>query len=324
MDIYSVQTNAATGKMKVGILCGRQPGKFGWLAGNIYNYLSTNKDEKNFQIIHLFGDFLNQKIWAEIKEKNFDCLINAVGYRGKNSIQDCEKGVGQEKSRQSNLMVVQKAVDFCRSRNIKLIQISTACVFDGYQKNNLIQGLTEKVETYKIISLTKEFTEGDVACRDKFGEYVGTMYGRHKWQAEEYIRRNYYWNSVILRPHLPFNSDKNIANIIHRMNNFKAVYDEKQSMTYVPDLCKFIDMCLADLDYFSGQVFNVVNAPPISMADIDAYRTVYLAEADKLEVVADLKNKAIILDNKKIYQHINLTEMGMAMMNTFSAYAKEK
>lgn len=292
--------------MKIGILMGLTDQQKGWLATNICSYLTTHSRLEGHIIQPLFGDFSKREIWEKIFEnESYDCIINAVGYRGEKSIKELETDdAKKETSFKSNFGVVGYAVEYCSKYGMILIQLSTACVLDGY-----------------IRSPENGFSEDSIARPDNFGDPYGSIYGRHKWWAEEYIRKYHHLLSVILRIHLPFNGDHVDANIIHRMKDFKKVYNSKQSMTYVHDLCKFVLICVNKMDQVRGQLFNVVNSPPLSMAEVALYALPYFGVEYKPQPIQG-DEVGIILNNSKIFELFNPQSLGLVIMDSFKQYIK--
>lgn len=252
------------------ILAGRTPNKMGWLARCLYLELTS----AGWTVKSIFGNFSEYRN-LENACKNLgqaESLINAVGFTGVKSISDCHENDGE--TFWSNWRVANNASLVCRIKNLPLIQLSTGCVFDGWNKNAVIYTEQDELKTQCYYSETKA-------------------------KAENSIKQN-CGKHFILRIHYPFNGDRNNRNIIHRLGGFSELSTLPQSMTSVKDLARFI---LHLRQFFNDDkaygIYHVVNSPPLSVAEVGEMYKIYVDPKFQIVCTDKIIRPTIVLANKK-------------------------
>ena len=194
----------------------------GYIGKKVYSYLSstmTDFDVVTMSKYHysdpglLKQDLINS-LRPEFNNYEQKWLINCVGYTGKPNVDACEND--KQKCWDLNVTFPTILADFCLQNNIKVINISSGCIYDG----------------------TKIYSEED---DPNFGISNGdsSWYSKTKHAAE--LCLSAYPNVYTLRIRMPicndFNSGKNYLAKLLKYNN---LLQETNSKTVIEDLAPFL------------------------------------------------------------------------------------
>ena len=163
------------------------------------------KKEFNCQID---GSMINCFSDAEklIKKYNPKIIINCIGITGKSNVDDCELDIDGVLLGNSFVPVI--LAEVALRKNIKLVHISSGCIFNyDYKKNKPID---EKSEDY----------------------FFKLFYSRSKIYAErplEALARSY--NILIARIRIPLLNAKHPKNVLDKLLKYKKVIDISNSVT---------------------------------------------------------------------------------------------
>jgi len=161
-------------------------------------------------IINCFSD-------AEKLVKKYDpkIIINCIGITGRRNVDDCE--LEKDATLLANSFVPVILAEICLRNNIKLVHISSGCIFNyDYKKNKPI----------------KE------ASRDYFFKL---FYSRSKIYADrplESLAQDY--DILILRIRIPLSDARHPKNLLDKLIKYKKVIDLPNSVTYIPDFVRAI------------------------------------------------------------------------------------
>jgi len=168
-------------------------------------------------------------------------VINCVGYTGKPNVDACE----DEKEKCWNLNVTYPTLlaGYCLNQNVKLINVSTGCIYDG-----------------------KEIYEEEVWPNFGLDSEKSSWYSRSKHAVELSLKA--FPNVYTLRIRMPicndFNSGKNYLTKILKYND---LLEETNSKTVIEDLINVIHKITTIPDIPTG-VYNCVNPNPLTTKEV--------------------------------------------------------
>ncbi|MCX5707067.1 MAG: sugar nucleotide-binding protein, partial [Candidatus Omnitrophica bacterium] len=175
-----------------------------------------------------------------IRKYNPKVIINCIGITGKSNVDDCELDIDGVLLGNSFIPVI--LAEACLRAKIKLVHISSGCIFNyDYKKNKPIQ---EDSEDY----------------------FFKLFYSRSKIYAEralEALAQDY--NILIARIRIPLLNAKHPKNVLDKLLKYKKAIDVLNSVTYIPDFVKAIKH-LIRID--ARGVYNVVNKGGLRYPDL--------------------------------------------------------
>jgi len=158
-------------------------------------------------------------------------IINCIGMTGKSNVDDCELDIDGVLLANSFIPVI--LAELALRNNIKLVHISSGCIFNyDYKKNKPVK---EESEDY----------------------FFKLFYSRSKIYAEraiEKLSRDY--NILIARIRIPLINEKHPKNILDKLLKYKKVTNIPNSVTYIPD---FVEAIRHLLNIDARGVYNIVN-----------------------------------------------------------------
>jgi len=177
-------------------------------------------------IINCFNDA--EKL---VKKYRPRVIINCIGITGRRNVDDCE--LEKDATLLANSFVPVMLAEACLRSNIKLVHISSGCIFNyDYKKNKPIK---ESSQDY----------------------FFKLFYSRSKIYSErtlEALARDY--NILIARIRIPLLNARHPKNVLDKLIWYKKVIDIANSVTYIPDFIRAIKH-LIRID--ARGVYNVVN-----------------------------------------------------------------
>ncbi|MDP2831228.1 MAG: sugar nucleotide-binding protein [Candidatus Omnitrophota bacterium] len=166
-----------------------------------------------------------------IKKYHPKIIINCIGITGRRSVDDCE--LEKDAALLANSFVPVILAEVCLRSNIKLVHLSSGCIFNyDYKKSKPIK---ENSQDY----------------------FFGLFYSRSKIYAEralEALARDY--NILITRMRIPLLNARHPKNVLDKLIKYKKVIDVANSVTYIPDFIRAIKH-LIKID--ARGVYNLVN-----------------------------------------------------------------
>tara|TARA_R110000751_G_scaffold176163_2_gene282355 strand:+ start:247 stop:1140 length:894 start_codon:yes stop_codon:yes gene_type:complete len=222
----------------------------GYVGKKVYNYLSSTMTD--FDVVTmskyrydnpaLLNEDLVTKLRPEFNHSSEQkWLVNCVGYTGKPNVDACESD--KQKCWDLNVTFPTILADFCLQNNIKVINISSGCIYDG----------------------PKQYTEDD---DPNFGISNGdsSWYSKTKHAAE--LCLSAYPNVYTLRIRMPvcndFNSGKNYLTKLLKYNN---LLQETNSKTVIEDLTHVVNR-LINMRTVPAGIYNCVNPEPLSTKEV--------------------------------------------------------
>jgi len=185
------------------------------------------------------------------QDNRYSYVINTCGYTGRPNVDACEDN--KEDTWYYNVNVPINIQKTCKDVGVKLIHISSGCIYDGYEKD---------------FEETDEPNFGLLTARSSW-------YSKTKHACEmTMMDRDVY----IFRIRMPFCSTWSERNILTKLIKYNNVIDCKNSLTNLEDLCGFILYFLADLETDKDHpygIYNVVNPEPVYTSEITELLTNY-------------------------------------------------
>lgn len=140
-------------------------------------------------------------------------LINCTGYTGVPNVDACE--LDKENCYFYNVTLPLRMVKICEKLGIKLVNVSSGCIYTGYTKN---------------------FTETDIP---NFGIYNpdSSFYSKTKHICENNLAN---FDAITLRIRMPFNNKAVPKNLIYKIFKYDNIIDYPNSGTNTDNLNVFI------------------------------------------------------------------------------------
>jgi len=220
----------------------------GFVGTHLNNIL---KEEHSFFVnfasrkdVNYFDEILLKRYIREsFHNNNSDIIfVNCSGYTGKPNVDACESN--KEICLEYNTQLPIFLSNFCDKYNYWLINVSSGCIFTGYEK---------------------EFTEEDIPNFGMFNPN-SSFYSKTKHLAEALVNKNTATTLRIRMPFCGYNSDRNYINKIINYNNLVS-FDN--SMTSIDELAQFIRQFILNKYYKTDPgIYNVVNEGSLSGKDV--------------------------------------------------------
>jgi len=185
----------------------------GFIGSSLSEYLAT----KNIDVTTLHRTYFDytdpQQLEYKLKALGSAVLINCVGYTGSPNVDACE--FDKENCYFYNVTMPLRIAKICEKLNIKLVNISSGCIYTGYAKN---------------------FTETDTP---NFGIYNpdSSFYSKTKHICEINLAN---FNAITLRIRMPFNSKAVPKNLIYKILKYNNIIDYPNSGTNTDNLNEFV------------------------------------------------------------------------------------
>lgn len=211
--------------------------------GYIGTSLNAYLEARNIEITHLKRaefDYTNPVLFQRYIKDNLadiELVINCSGYTGAPNVDGCE--LNKQDCWFWNVIVPRNIVLSANTYNIPVIQVSSGCIYNGYEK---------------------EYTEKD---EPDFGIYsnVSSFYSKCKHACETILQNCYVY---ILRIRMPFDGTTNKKNYLNKLFKYNKLISLENSLTSVQDLCEFIFKMLFLYKNFPAGPINVVNSGRIN------------------------------------------------------------
>ena len=188
---------------------------------HINYYLKSRKDLDYTNNLELRKFILNHDI---------SYVVNCSGFTGRPNVDESE--LKKKECWYLNVLLPLKISKICKDVGINYIHISSGCIYSGYEK---------------------EFTEHD---EPNFGLYDHSSFYSKSKHAFETL--NDYGCTIRVR--MPFSDDLNERSYITKILKYDNLVNYKNSKTYIPDLCNFIEYIITkNISTSSIGVINFVN-----------------------------------------------------------------
>ncbi|MAF35904.1 hypothetical protein CL622_02180 [archaeon] len=208
----------------------------GFIGKRLETYLSTffeveciNKAEIDYTS--------RQELEKYVYWQGLDVIINASGYTGSPNVDACEDD--KDNTWKYNVESPYNIHSVCEDHSIKMVHISSGCIYDGYKKT---------------------FTEQDEPNFGMWSEY-SSWYSKTKHASEMLLKDK---DVYTMRIRMPFCGDDTSRNILVKLLKYDNILSMRNSLTGVEDFCQFMYYFLTKIDEISPGIYNVVNPEPIT------------------------------------------------------------
>ncbi len=223
------------------------------------------------------GSRINRFSDAEklIKKYSPKIIINCIGITGRRNVDDCE--LEKDATLLANSFVPIILAEAALRNNIKLVHISSGCIFNFNYKT----GLPIKED-----------------CEDYFFKLFNSRSKIYSERSLEPLSRDY--NILITRIRIPLLNARHPKNVLDKLIKYKKVIDIANSITYIPDFIRAIKH-LIKID--ARGVYNVVNKGGLRYPELMRVYQKYVPEF-KFKVIAlkklGLTRTNLILSTNKL------------------------
>lgn len=176
-----------------------------------------------------------QAVAAILDEVKPTVVINAAGKTGRPNVDWCE--THKQETIDSNILGPLNLLRECAKRNIYWVHIGSGCIYEG--DNN-----------------GRGFDETDAP------NFYGSFYSRSKAWSDQMLAE---FPVLQLRLRMPFDGTEQPRNLIMKLKKYTRVLDQQNSLTYIPDFLKALEILISKRE--TG-VFNAVNPGTFSPFEI--------------------------------------------------------
>jgi UDP-glucose 4,6-dehydratase len=226
-------------------------------------------------------NYCNYSVLYSLVAKNiFKLVINCAGYIGRPNVDACEDHKAE--TIEGNVVLPKMLSDVCSDAGVKFMQISSGCIYDGYEK---------------------VYTEEDEP-NFSFKYNNCSFYSGCKALAEDLIDKD---NSYICRLRIPFDEFDNPRNYLSKLKNYDKLLNAENSISHRGD---FVKACLDlyEMNCATG-IYNIVNsgsvttswvAQKLAQYNIRNDFSFFQDEKEFYEFGAKAPRSNCILDNSKL------------------------
>lgn len=181
-----------------------------------------------------------------------EIVINCIGSSGRRNVDDCEED--KEATLLANSFIPLMLAEACLRRGIKLVHISTGCIFNfDYRKD-------------------KPIKEGE---RNYF---LKLFYSRSKIYSEAALEAlSAKAGILILRIRIPLLDESHPRNILDKLVKYEKIVDVPNSVTYLPDFIRALKHLIG---VGAVGVYNVVNKGGLRYSELMKVYRKYLPGPD--------------------------------------------
>lgn len=220
----------------------------GFVGKSMYNYLLDYVDSvldiKQICGLEYTSSEIDNRLADELNNSDYKYIINCVGYTGYPNVDACEDN--KEITKILNVDWPKRLATYCGNVGVKLINISSGCIYDGYDKI---------------------YTENDTP---NFGvnNPLASWYSKTKHMCEMELNNLGVFN---FRIRMPISDNLgSCKNYLSKILKYNDLVNLKNSKTVMGDLFEFIYKFIVrdDIIPFSTGNYNVVNPEPLSTSQI--------------------------------------------------------
>lgn len=222
-----------------------------------------------------------------------DVIINCIGKTGRPNVDWCESNKAE--TYVSNVHVPYILAEFCKKHNIKLVHISSGCIYQGDNGG-------------------KGFSESDAP------NFTGSFYSFTKAMAEQLVSTNP--DSLILRMRMPIASTPSDRELIGKLLRYQTVINTPNSVSVVDD---FVAALKILVEGNAVGIYNVCNPEPVTHKQIlDIYEELSGKQLGKTyinadELVTDAPRSNCVLNVDKIQAvkptNLSLVDAGLGYVS---------
>jgi len=232
-----------------------------------------------------------QKIIKKYKPKT---IINCIGVTGKRNVDDCE--LQKDKTLLANSFVPLMLAELCLRSHIKLVHVSTGCIFNfDYKKDKPVK---EESRDY----------------------FFGLFYSRTKIYSDlalEALSRKF--NILIVRMRIPLLNEAHPKNLLDKLIKYGKVITLKNSVTYIPDFARALEH-LIKID--AKGIYNVVNKGGLSYPELmEVYKKYMFCHCEPRPVPSESEGRGEAIPSFR-YKKIDFRKLGLTRTNLLMSTRK--
>lgn len=199
-------------------------------------------------------------------KNNIDVVINCAGYTGKPNIDACEKIEFKQECLFANSFMPAAIADVCQEISIKLVHVSSGCLYaDPLCDNGQVP--------------FKEFNEND-SPNFNFDSGICSWYSGTKAHGERMLEL--YNNVAIARLRLPFDDKANPKNYIQKLIQYPKLLNVTNSISYLDEFVAALYQLSTDpLAFNHYGIFNLTQPGYITTRKIVELLQKYNLTGDK-------------------------------------------
>lgn len=202
----------------------------GYIGSNLIKS-EYNKDDIEYQLHSRESlDYSNLSVLNKyIINNDITHVVNCFGFTGRPNVDECEHR--KEECWNLNVQLPLKISNLCSKLKVSYIHISSGCIYTGYDK---------------------EYTEDDTPNFGMFNDSSFYSKSKHAYELlSEY--------GCIIRVRMPFCDELNDRSYLTKIIKYDNLIDYKNSKTYVPDLCRFVNYIIKSSDYIPINGIGTIN-----------------------------------------------------------------
>ena len=208
------------------------------LAQRSHETVSLSRTQVDYTDFNVLREYIREELGG------IDYLINAAGYTGQSSIDECE--VQKEATLRGNLLLPQMLSHLSKVEGYTWLQVGTGCLYQG---NNGGKGYSEEDPF--------NFSFSSPPCNF----YCGV-----KALAEEILQRDP--RCYIARLRIPFDEQDDPRNFLSKLMAYEKVYVNVNTISHRGD---FVSACLDLIEQGAPKgVYNITNPGPMNTKEIVA------------------------------------------------------
>lgn len=258
----------------------------GYLGNKFHDYFISEREKSILLEEKICNTTIEKDIKYLIKEYQPEVVINCIGKVGRPNADWCESH--KVDTFFSNVTVPTFMAEICESENIYMVHMGSGCIYDTYPE-------FPNPNLYNDIYQYKE---------DDNPNFKGLWYSKTKIYCEQILKR--YNNVLQLRLRMPFDNKSSRRNLITKLIGYREVLgDEKNSITYIPDLMEVSKILI---NRKKTGIYNVVNKGGIThreilqmykeIVDPNFHMPIFITKDKLKEIVVDRTN--CILSTQKL------------------------
>lgn len=203
------------------------------------NYFALSRSDIDYTNFKIFTDYARMHYNDWKKPFKNSTIINCAGYIGKPNVDACE--LNKADTIMGNVIFPTNLANFCANTYSTLVQISSGCIYNGYEKN---------------------FSEED---DPNFTFNNGSFYSGTKALCERMILKHNP-HSYIFRLRIPFDQFESPRNYITKLLKYDNLVDVENSLSHRADFAKY---CINLLEKKAPHgIYNVTNKGSVTTKEV--------------------------------------------------------
>lgn len=198
-------------------------------------YVSLSRSNVDYTDYEEFCNYLDIN-WVNFSKGAV--VVNCAGYTGKPNVDACERN--KDKAILGNVVLPSMLSGVCRSRGIRLVHISSGCIYDGFDH---------------------PFSEEDAP---NFDFNTGSFYSGTKELAERSVKDNPL--AYIFRLRIPFDHESSPRNYITKLLTYDTLVDVRNSLSHRYDFVKYCVDLVEQKAPFG--IYNITNKGSVTTREV--------------------------------------------------------